>query len=579
MNMKRITQWPSVSMLVCTLLASMVATQQANATDPDWIVRGTHGMVATDSEYASQAGLEVLKAGGNAIDAAVAVSFALAVTRPESTGLGGGGFMIARLADGQIIVQDFRETAPSTASVNMYKMPDDVTAAIPPPSRFGYRAVAVPGLVAGRCQALTKWGTQPLGKLLKPAIKLAREGFQVDQHYVEATTSVLETYQQYPDLKKSCSYVYQTHLGSGQLRSVGDKLVQPKLARLIEKIANEGEAAFYGGPVAKALSGAMKSHNGIMSVKDLADYTVKMRKPIISKYHDYELILMPPSSSGGIALAETLNILEAAQLGLLFRADPVRAIHSQIEAMKHAFADRARWLGDTDFVDVPVSYLTSKEYGISLGHKINAYSASPLDTYGSETMPDDSGTSHFCIADAFGNVVVSTETINTSFGSLAAIDDWGLILNNEMDDFTAEVNKPNIFGLIQSKRNMIEPGKRPISSMSPTIVLKDGKPYLMLGASGGPRIISSVLNVLIAVIDIGSPLKSAIMMARPHHQWKPGRVYFDKEPIPELSDGLRIRKHLVDPTRKTGFVEVIQKTPDGWVGASDPRKGGKPAGY
>ncbi len=547
-------------------------------------------MVAADSEYASKAGLAVLEAGGNAIDAAVAVSFALAVTRPYSTGLGGGGFMIARFADGRVVVQDFRETAPAASTPDMYVKAKEANPDGPSPSEFGYIAVAVPGLVAGRCQALAQWGTLPLEKVLQPAIDLARDGFPVDDDYIRTTKEVLETYDKYPSLKESCGYVYRTHLGNGKLRHVGDKLVQPKLARLLEGIASAGGDFFYKGPVASDIVRAMKRHNGIISESDLADYKPKMREPIISSYRDYKLILMPLPSSGGIAIAETLNILENFPHSRLYaRAEP--NWHVQIEAMKHVFADRAVWLGDQDFVKVPTERLLSKAYAPGLAHKISDEHVLEIKNYGSVEAHKDSGTSHFCVADRFGNVVVSTETINTSFGSLTAIDEWGLILNNEMDDFTAEPGKPNAFGLVQSKLNAIEPGKRPLSSMSPTIVLKEDKPVLLLGASGGPRIISSVLNVfllaldLLSHLDLHSPLDSTLTGLRPHHQWQPDIVYFDRDPHPEISDFLKKRGHTISSQHKTGIVQAILRDVDGctgeelgWIGASDPRKGGKPAG-
>jgi gamma-glutamyltranspeptidase/glutathione hydrolase len=559
---------------------SVAVFASARAPEPPWIATGANGMVASDSLYASQAGVEILKDGGNAVDAAVAVSFALAVTRPYSTGLGGGGFMILRFADGRVVVQDFRETAPSAATPDMYlESSDEQKPPAPPASEIGHRAVAVPGLIAGRCQALQQFGTMSLTKVTAPAIKLANSGFPVDQHYVDAAREVLSTYERHPKLKEVCPYVYRTHLREGKLPSAGDMLVQPELARLLVEIAGHGPDIFYRGPVAEAIEREMKRHGGLVTAKDLADYSVKMREPIISTYRDYTLILMPPCSSGGVALAETLNILETFDLPGIFRQDPALATHYQIEAMKHAFADRARRLGDADFVRIPIGHLTSKAYAKTLAGRLDPQKCREVDTYGLANVPDDTGTSHFSIADRFGNVVVSTETINTTFGSLAAIDEWGLILNNEMDDFTANPGKPNAFGLIQSDRNAVGPGRRPLSCMSPTIVLKDGKPHLLIGASGGPRIITSVLNVLLSVTDYGMSLGEAMQSRRPHHQWLPEEVFFDAAPPETIKLGLLSRGHKVSDTRRTGIVQAIQRTNDGWLGASDPRKGGRPAGY
>ncbi len=558
------------------LLTGVLPTVSADS--PAWIARGARGLVAADSKHASEAGVEMLRAGGNAIDAAVATSFALAVTRPYSTGLGGGGFMIARFADGRVVVQDFRETAPAAATSDMFVKASAADPKGPSPSEFGHLAVAVPGLVAGRCQALSQFGTLPLKRVLDPAIRLAKAGYPVDDDYVKNARTVLDHYNAHPSLKESCPNVFRVYLGEGRLPEPGHTLLQPQLARLLEEIAANGPDFFYKGPIAQAIARSMREHGGIITERDLADYQPRLREPLITAYRDYKLLLMPSPSSGGVALAETLNILEAIEFSSVARRDPLLATHFQLEAMKHAFADRARWMGDGDFVRVPTGRLISKAYAAALAKKLNPDQAAAIEGYGSLTPPDDEGTSHFCVADRFGNVVVSTETINTEFGSLAAIDEWGLILNNEMDDFTAEPGKPNAFGLIQSAQNAIEPGKRPLSSMTPTIVLKDDKPFLMLGASGGPRIITSVLNVLLGVTDFGLSLEEAMQRPRPHHQWNPDLVYFDSVPPPaDIAAGLTSRGHKLAEKKRTGIVQAILRTQDGWIGASDPRKGGQPA--
>lgn len=545
------------------------------ATDPDWIIRGRHGVVAADSLHASQAGVEILKQGGNAIDAAVAVSFALAVTRPDSTGLGGGGFMIARMHDGAIIVQDFRETAPAAATADMFT--SAATTDGPSPSEVGFLAAGVPGLVAGRCAALSRLGTMPLSRVIAPAIRLANEGFPVDAHYVDTTRGVLDTFEKHLALKNNCRYLYKTHLQSGRLRAVGDKLVQPALGKLLTEIAAHGPDFFYRGPFADALVSAMQRHGGIITKTDLADYAVKERTPLRFTYRDYELITMPPPSSGGIALAESLQILEKLDFAGVAKRDPQLALHYLIEAMKHAFADRARWLGDADFADVPTNSLLSIDRAAKIAAQIKPDRVTSLDEYGSTTLPDDAGTSHFCIVDRRGNVVVSTETINTEFGALVAVDEWGVILNNEMDDFAAQPGKPNAFGLIQSARNAVAPGKKPLSSMVPTIVLKDGSPHLLIGASGGPRIISSTLNVLLGVTDYKLSLEQAMLHLRPHHQWRPDAVTFDVVPPADMATALTRRGHQLSEKCGSGDVQTILKTDDGWIAASDPRKGGRPA--
>jgi gamma-glutamyltranspeptidase/glutathione hydrolase len=426
---------------------------------------------------------------------------------------------------------------------------------------------------------LAQFGTISLERALAPAIRVAKEGFPVDQDYVGATREVLALYERHPALKETCRYVYETHLPGGRVRAVGDRLMQPALARLLEGIARNGPDFFYRGPVAKAVAGEMKQHGGILTAKDLAEYKVHRREPIRSTYREHELIGMPPPSSGGVALAETLNILETLDLPSIAKRDRGLAVHYQVEAMKHAFADRARLLGDSDFAGVPVAFLKSRLHAQQLASMLDPDKPLEIDTYGSAGIPDDGGTSHFCVVDRFGNVVASTETINTTFGSLAAVSEWGLILNNEMDDFVSGPGKPNAYGLVQSERNAIAPGKRPLSSMSPTIVLKNGKPYLLLGGSGGPRIISSVLNVLLSLTDYELSLEQAILSSRPHHQWQPDLVYFDAEPPQPVKAGLVKRGHHLAERRRTGIVQAILRTKNGWIGASDPRKGGRPAGY
>lgn len=561
--------------LVCALSLTFTPSTLL-AGDVSWIARGENGMVAAGSRDASRAGLEILRAGGNAIDAAVAVSFALGVTRSYSTGPGGGGFMIARFADGRVVVQDFRETAPAAATADMFVRATKSGAIRA--SRVGHLAVGVPGLVAGRCQALAQWGTLPIDRVLAPAIRLAESGFAVNENFVRTVRSVQEEFER-DALKERFAYLWRTHLHGGHNWNVGEVFTQPALARLLRAIAKDGPPAFYRGPVAKAIAQAMTQHGGLVTERDLAEYRPRLREPIISTYRDYSLILMPPSSSGGVALAQALNTLEVLGYASVVKRDASLAVHYRIEAMKHAFADRARWLGDDDFVAVPTRRLLSKSYARGLAEMVHPDHAFDVERYGSLAMPKDAGTSHFCVADQYGNVVVSSETINTSFGSFAVVDEWGLILNNQMDDFTTEPGKPNAYGLIQSQANAIAPGKRPLSSMSPTIVLKGNRPMLLLGASGGPHIITSVLNVLLGVTDAGLSLEEAMLAVRPHHQWQPDEVLFDRAPSSDLTDALTERGHRIAVKRRTGIVQAIRRTDRGWVGGCDPRKGGEPAGY
>jgi gamma-glutamyltranspeptidase/glutathione hydrolase len=555
---------------------------------PPWALPAKRMAVASDSPYASQAGLEILQAGGNAIDAAAAVSFALGVTRPYSTGLGGGGFLIARFADGRTVVLDYRETAPAASTPDMFVKRRQEDSGGPEPSRYGGLAVGVPGTLSGWQYALPKWGTKSLAEVIEPARRLAAMGYRVDEHFVKTTGSIRKKYRRYPPLGHLGAFVYHKYLAGGKKWRVGEVVRHPELAKLLKTLQEHGADAFYRGPVAEDLVRAVREHGGIITKEDLAGYRPSSREPLLGTYRGYELLVMPPPSSGGTTILEALNILSHFELATVRTEDPAAAIHLQLEAYKHAFADRARWLGDTDFVDVPVARLVSPEYGASLAERIIPLRTEPnLSRYGSqpegERYPhaqlEDAGTSHFCVIDRWGNVVVATETINTEFGSLVAVPEWGLILNNEMDDFAALPGEANAFGLIQSARNAPEPGKRPLSSMSPTIVLKDGKPMLLLGASGGPRIITSVLDVMINVLDYGMDLPEAVEALRPHHQWQPDNVYFDAEIPAVLREALETRGHTVAQKYRTGIVQAIYCSPDGsLIAVSDPRKGGRPAG-
>ena len=571
--MKTSYQWTIVSCLIGAMSLS------AEPPSVPWVLEGKEGMVAADSPYASYAGLLALQAGGNAIDAAAAVSFALAATRPDSTGLGGGGFMIARMADGKIIVQDFRESAPAAATPDMFvkavaKDPDG-----PSPSQYGYLSVAVPGLVAGRCEAVAKWGTLPLAKVLEPAIDLAKRGFSLDHHNGTARRRGLKLLEKNPPLEKYGSYIRDTFFDLPKGDRAAQRVKLPGLTATFEGIARDGADFFYKGPVAKSLADAMKKNGGIITESDLASYKVISREPLRTTYRNYEIIGMPPPSSGGVALAQALNMLEVVDYASVVKKDAALGMHYQIEALKHAFADRSRWLGDADFAQIPVAALTSKAYAKKLAGRFDAAKVIAVEQYGSASLPDDAGTSHFVVADKHGNVVVSTETINTDWGSFVTLPEWGLIFNNEMDDFVSEPGKPNAFDLVQSDRNAIAPGKRPLSSMAPTIVLKNKKPYLMLGASGGPRIISSVLHVMLAVLDRDMPLGRVLVDPRPHQQWQPDEVYFDRDADEALVESLRSRGHKVSSERRSGVVQAILRARNGWIGASDPRKGGRPKGY
>ena len=571
--------WKLRHVLVLATLPCALASGAA-ADDPPWIGRGTTGMVASDSPEASRIGAAVLKSGGNAFDAAVATSFALAAARPQSTGLGGGGFMVAYVAkENRFVALDFRETAPASATPERYAKLFAERGDGPSPSVYGGNAAATPGLLAGLAEINRRFGTRSLTELVRPAVELAQTGFVVDEHFRQACRGVLRDFEKWPTLKKHAKLL-DIVLVNGEPPAVGHKLKRPGLAKALGLIGERGPAAVYDGPIGRAMADAVQAAGGTLTTADLRAYRVREREPIHIRYvyRDYGIVSMPPPSSGGVCLVEILNILQAYSL----RSDihPVEGrSHVLVEAMKHAFADRARWLGDPDFCELPVQRLISRKYAADLAWRIARDKTLAPSKYGSAPPPpDDGGTSHFSVADRFGNIVALTETINGTFGSLVVAEPYGIILNNEMDDFVTVRGEPNLYRLVQSEANLVGPGKRPLSSMSPTIVLKDGKPVLALGASGGPRIISSVLQVVLGVME-GQSLADAMSGRRLHHQWKPNEIFFDREPPKEVAERLRGFGHIVSDKRRTGIVQAIQFREDGtMVGASDPRKGGRPAG-
>jgi len=550
------------------------------ADDPPWIARSKTGMVASDSPEASRIGADVLKSGGNAFDAAVATSFALAAARPQSTGLGGGGFMVAYVAkEDRFVALDFRETAPAGATAERFAKLHAEKDDGPSPSVYGGNAVATPGQLGGLAEINRRFGTRSLTELIRPAVELAETGFVVDEHFRQACRGVLGDFEKWPTLKQHAKLL-DIVLVNGEPPAVSHKLKRPGLAKALCLIAERGPAAVYDGLIGRAMADAVQAAGGTLTMADLRAYRVREREPIHIRYvyRDYGIVSMPPPSSGGVCLAEILNIHQACSL----RSDihPVEGRpHVLVEAMKHAFADRARWLGDPDFSNIPLERLMDRRYAADLAWRISPRETLDPARYGDVARtPDDGGTSHFSIADRFGNIVALTETINGHFGSLVVAHPYGIILNNEMDDFVTVRGQPNLYGLVHSEANLVAPGKRPLSSVSPTIVLKDGKPVLALGASGGPRIISSVLQVALGVME-GQSLADAMAGRRLHHQWKPNEVFFDGEPPRELVEGLTQRGHKISAERKTGVVQAIQFLEDGTlVGASDPRGTGRPVG-
>jgi gamma-glutamyltranspeptidase/glutathione hydrolase len=546
-----------------------------------FVAEGRQGMVASDSSEASQAGCEVLRAGGNAVDAAIATSLALSVTRPFSMGLGGGGFMMVRIGrTGEVFVIDSRERAPGAATADMFVKARARTPNGPPPSQYGGLAAGVPGLLAGHQAMLARLGTRPLRDLLAPARRLAEQGFPIDESYVSAAKQTREDIRKHPALIEPTRPLVQGFLFGGAELQPGMVLRQPELAGTLARLAEQGIDDFYRGQIAEGIVRSVRAAGGIMTLADLAGYRPTWREPIRVSYRKrFEVLLMPPPSSGGIAIAEMLNILEHWDLAAVRERDPGLAAHLTVEAMKHAMADRARYLGDTDFATVPVRELLDKRHGDALAARIDERKVSPPPRYG-RIPGDDSGTSHYCVADRWGNVVSATETVNTSWGCLVTAEPWGFVLNNEMDDFSAEPDRPNAYNLRQSDANAVAAGKRPLSSMSPTIVLENGNPVLAVGASGGPRIITATLQVLLNVIEYGMEPGRAVGQPRLHHQWQPPDLSVNDYPAGDpVVQGLLERGHVLSDARRIAIVQAIRIMGDRLIGASDRRKGGRPAGF
>ncbi len=555
---------------------------EALADSPEATRTFRHGVVAADHPLASEAGAEILRQGGNVVDAAVATAFSLSVLRPEGCGIGGGGFMLIWNADSkQAVAIDYRERAPSGATRDMYLSNDSALSA----SRRGGLAIALPGDVAGLCHALEHYGTMDLKTVLAPAIRLAKTGVPVDAFMRSSQQSVLKQFQQHPEYKQRFPTLWKLYLNSGQAWKPGDRFHSP-LVNVLTRIAESGPPAFYQGEVAAAIANEIERQGGIITKHDLANVQpVVVREPIRTNYHGHEILSMPPPSSGGIALIEMLKILQAyeqthpqARLNDIGH-DSSAYFHLLAETMKHAFADRAEYLGDADYVDVPAKRLMNESYAKRLAAKIDPTRTYPLDHYGRAAPINDAGTSHFCVIDQQGNAVACTETINTYFGSFVVEPRFGIVLNNEMDDFAAVPGRPNAFGLIQSENNAVAAGKKPLSSMTPTIVLRNGQARFVVGGSGGPRIISATLQVLLNMTRFGMPPQQAVDVPRIHHQWLPEILYVETGIKEHLRRQLRQKGHEIEERTSIATVQAAARTKDGLTGACDRNKGGRPAGW
>lgn len=545
-------------------------------------LRARHGMVASTSDIASRVGVEVMQKGGNAVDAAVAVSLALAVTWPSAGNLGGGGFMMVRKADGTAEALDYRERAPLAGHRDMYLGKDgNVVKGL---STQGYLAAGVPGTVAGLALAHKRHGKLPWADLVEPARKLAAEGFPVNYHLARSLryNSTIEKMQPFAESRR----IFQR---DGKFYEMGDTFVQPELAAVLARIKTNPRD-FYEGETAKLIAADMKASGGIITLEDLRTYEPTVRKPLRATYRGHEILTMPPPSSGGVALVEMLNILEPYDLKSM-QWGSAQYTHTIVEAMRRAFADRAQYLGDTDFVKVPVSAFVNPNFADERRKSIDPNRASSSKEIGAgNPAPYESpDTTHFTIIDGDGNIVSSTYTLNDSYGAGATIKGAGFLINDEMDDFTAKVGVPNDYGLMQGEANAIAPRKRPLSSMTPTIVLKDGKPFFAIGSPGGPTIINTVLQVTLNIIDFGMDIQAAIEAPRVHHQWMPDQIYWEefgmnpdtREKLERMGHTFRNMPGASRSPSEIGDAHGVMIDPATGMrlGASDPRLGGAPAGF
>lgn len=571
--------------------------------------------VAADHPLASQAGVEALGLGGNAVDAAVTTSFALSVVRPYSCGIGGGGFMMIQgpcTKSKTAVVLDYRETAPAVVSQEYFEHNEDPHAS----TRSG-KAVGIPGTVAGLLRALEQYGTLSREQVLAPAIRIAREGFTIDQHYVTSAKDMISWFKsdaaQFGLRKARFAFMWERFLFDGT-PVVGDVLKLPEQADVLGAIARQGKDAFYAGPVARAIIDAIHHDGGEMTLEDLASFVPRTRDAFVTRFREYNVVSMPPPSSGGIVLAQVLSMLETRAIDLENAIakghNSADYIHLVAECLKHSFADRARWLGDADFVDVPFESMLDPGRLEAAAKKIDLACTKPRDFYGVVPAPKESGgTSHISVVDDKGNAVACTETINLEFGSYVSSPQLGFCLNDTIDDFAVRAGKPNAFGLMQDARNAPAPGKRPLSAMTPTIVTRVPRlsepselpatigesnisprspglesrgtqvARIIAGGSGGPRIITATLQTILNVMLFGMTSEDAVSAPRFHHQWSPHTLQLEDALLESpVATELRAMEHDVSKRNPIGTVQLIQRRDNQLDAASDPRKGGAPAG-
>jgi gamma-glutamyltranspeptidase/glutathione hydrolase len=568
----------TVTVLIALTFGVMAYAQVAQVARPSVItpaqtITARNGMVVAQEQRAARIGIEILDRGGNAVDAAVAVGFALAVTYPRAGNIGGGGFMVIHLAKtGEDAAIDYRETAPAAATEKMFL--DEKGEADPKKSRDSALSIGVPGTVAGLALAHEKYGSGKLtlAELIEPAITLARNGVEI----VDDIADTLPLAQPRIARWQSSAPVFLN--SDGTVLMPGQDLLQPDLAITLRAIASDGPKGFYEGPVAEKIVAAVRKAGGIMTLDAMKNYRAVLREPIRGTYRGYDIISMPPPSSGGVHLIEMLNILEGYDLAQLSREE---SLHIIAEAMKRAYADRATFMGDPDAVKMPVAGLISKKYAAALRAQIGQR-ATPSTEIRSGNPADFEGqnTTHFSVIDRDGNAVSNTYTLNFSYGLGLVAEGTGVLLNNELDDFTSKPGTANAYGLVGYNANLPGPNRRPLSSMTPTIFLKDGKPFLITGSPGGSRIISTVLQIIVNVIDFNLAVDQAVSAPRVHHQWQPDELFVEPGISPEILEGLVKRGYKVTPNPPQTSANSIEITADGYVGAADRRtRGSLAAGY
>jgi gamma-glutamyltranspeptidase/glutathione hydrolase len=565
-------EFSMVKVLLLIFFVSVGCTHRVNIVTPDptysksrFEAIAQNNMVASQGEATTKATLEVLKSGGNIIDAFVVASFMISVERPQSTGIGGGGFLLYyNRSENKVYAFDFREMAPVLSKSGMFLSKNGS----PQPllSQEGPLAVATPGLVAGLFEIHQKFGKLPWGELIAPAIKLAREGFANYPHLSLAIADRKHLLAADPDAKK----IFLD--GAGQPRALGDLIIQEELARTLEEISIKGKDGFYKGKVAKSIVSTIQAKRGILTEKDLRDYKMKERLPVSATYKGLKIFSMPPPSSGGVHVIQILKMLEKHNLKKM-GPQSVEAVHLTAQSMQRAFLDRSIYLGDPDFSEVPVSKLLDSKYLNELSDKIKTAKAIKAEELKLVPIPKESSeTTHFSIADSDGNLVASTQTINGWFGSGVMAKGTGIILNNEMDDFAQQVGALNLFSAVGGEKNLIQPKKRPLSSMSPTIILKNNSPYMALGSPSGTRIITCVAQTILNAVEFEMPLFESVAATRIHQQWQPDKLKIEAPYLsPKVESELKLKGHDIVHEKLGCSIQAIQKMNPGWKGVSDPR--------